>query len=287
MGVVRESGGGWDFAGPADDVPPGAAIIGYRDVGGAGLDLRVAGTTAVTVVIGFGDHEVIVDDATGRRTMDGFVVGLPAEAMRVRSERAACIEIRLSPIQAYPLLGIPPRDLDRGAVALEDVWGEPARRLREQLASTRTWDERFAVTKSFLAQRERPKRTPDPEVLASWHRILTSGGQLRIGALAESLGWSHKRLLTRFESQIGLTPKRAAMLARFRCAVDGLLAGRPAADVATACGYADQAHLCREVSMFADQTPGALTEHYMPTIARYRYRAWGKFIQYRAGSADR
>ncbi len=287
MDLGRESEVGWDFSGSAAAGPLGTAIIGYRDVVGGGLDLRVAGTAAITVLIEFGERGLIVDDAVGRRTLGGFVVGLPVEAMRVRGERAECVEVRLSPIQAYSLLGISPTDLGRGVVALEDLWGRSARRLREQLASTRTWDERFAVTKSFLAQCERPMRTPDPEVLAGWNRILTSGGQVKIGELAESLGWSHKRLWARFESQIGLTPKRAAMLVRFRSAVDGLLAGRPAADVALDCGYTDQAHLCRDVSTFADRTPGALTAHYLPTIARHRYRAWGRFFQYGAGPLAR
>ncbi len=269
----------WDFAGPADAAPPGTAMIGYR---GGGLDLRVAGAPAVTVLIGFGDRELIIDDATGRRALGGFVVGLPLEAMRIRSERTECIEVRLSPLRAYSLLGVPPTDLGRGAVALEDLWGSRARRLRERLAAAGTWDERFAVTTSFLAQCDRVMRSPDPEVLAGWDRILGSRGRVRIGEVAESVGWSRKRLGARFESQIGLTPKRTAMLVRFRHAVDGLLAGRPAADVAADCGYADQAHLCRDVSIFTDHTPGALAGHYRPAIARQRYGAWGKFFQYRA-----
>ncbi|MEV6560284.1 helix-turn-helix domain-containing protein [Nocardia sp. NPDC051756] len=277
----------WDFAGPAVATPLGGAMIGYRDTGGAGVDLRVAGTAAITVLIEFGGRGLVVDDASGRRTLGGFAVGLPVEAMRLRGEQAECIEVRLSPIQAYSLLGIAPTDLGRGAVDLEDLWGARARRLRERLADAQNWDERFAVTKSFLAQCDRPIRVPDPEVLTGWDRILSSGGQVRIGALAETVGWSHKRLLTRFESQIGLAPKRAAMLVRFRSAVDGLLAGRAAADVAADCGYTDQAHLSRDVTIFADRAPGALTAHYLPTIAQHRYRAWGKFFQYRAGAAGR
>ncbi len=281
MDFGREPELGWDFAGPAEAVPRGIAMIGYRDEAGIGLDLRVAGTAAVTVVIGFGDHGLLVDDVHGRRSLDGFVAGLPIEPMRIRSERAECIEVRLSPIQAYSLLGVAPTDLGRGAVALEDLWGPRARQLREQLASARAWDERFALTRSFLAQCDRPMRSPDPEVLTGWHRILAARGQVKIGALAESVGWSNKRLWARFESQIGLTPKRAAMLVRFRHAVDGLLAGRPAGDVAADCGYADQAHLCRDISIFADRTPGVLKTHYLPTIARHRYQAWGKIFQYR------
>ncbi|WP_330185783.1 helix-turn-helix domain-containing protein [Nocardia sp. NBC_01503] len=286
MDLACGSGAGWDFAGVAD-AALGGAMIGYRDLCGSGLGLQVAGTAAITVLIGFGDREVIVDDAVGRRTSGGFVVGLPVEAMCVRSERAECVEVRLSPLRAYSLLGIAPTDLGRGAVGLEELWGSRVQRLRARLAESRSWDDRFALTKSFLTQGERPMRAPDPEVLSGWNRILRSHGQVRIGELAEDVGWSHKRLGARFESQIGLAPKRAAMLVRFRYAVDGLLAGRPAADVAIESGYTDQAHLCRDVSIFADRTPRALSAAYQPAISRYRYRAWGKFFQYRAEPAVR
>ncbi|WP_233434153.1 helix-turn-helix domain-containing protein [Nocardia yamanashiensis] len=269
----------WDFAGPAAGAPPGTTIIGYRDTGAAGVDLRVAGTAAVTVLIEFGGRGLTVDDVAGRRELGGFVAGLPVEPMRIRADRAECVEIRLSPIQAYAFLGVAPKDLGRGALDLDELWGERARRLRERLAAVRSWEERFTVTKSFLAQGDRAPAI-DPEVLAGWNRILGSGGQVRIGELADYVGWSHKRLWSRFESQIGLTPKRAAMLVRFRSAVDGLLAGRRAVDVALDCGYTDQAHLCRDVALFANRSPGVLATHYLPDIARYRYRAWGKFFQY-------
>ncbi|MFD4439608.1 helix-turn-helix domain-containing protein [Nocardia sp. NPDC058519] len=272
-------GVGWDFADPSAAAPSGAAIIGYRDVAGGGLDLRVAATTAVAVVIEFGGRDLIVGEAGGQQSLGGFVVGLPMAATRIRSTRAECVEVRMSPIRAHSLLGIAATDLGRGVVPLEELWGSEVRRLREQLADARTWEERFALTKSFLAQCDRPMRTPDPEVTAAWQRILASGGQVKVGELAESLGWSRKRLWARFESQIGLTPKRAAMLVRFRCAVAGLLAGRPAADVAAVCGYTDQAHLCRDVSIFADRTPGVLHADNLPVIALDRYRAWGTFFQ--------
>ena len=278
--------GAWDFAGPAEAAPAGGAIIGYRDAGGAGLDLRVSGTTAITVLIAFGECTLVVDEADGHRTLDGFAVGLAMAPMRVRSERTACVELRLSPTQAYAL-GIPLTELGRGVVALDDLWGTRAHRLREQLTTAQTWDERFAVTNSFLAQCDISTRAPDAEILVGWNRILASAGRLEIGALAASLGWSRKRLSARFEPQIGLTPKRAAMLVRYRHAVDGLLAGRPAADVAVECGYTDQAHLCRDVGIFADHTPGSLTTNYRPSIARHRYRAWGKSFQYGAGPVGR
>ncbi|QLY34563.1 AraC family transcriptional regulator [Nocardia huaxiensis] len=262
-------------------------MIGYRNVGAPGLELRVAGAAAVTMVIEFGGAGLLVEDAGGRRGLGGFVAGLPLEPARIRGERPACLEVRMSPLRAYSLLGVAPTELGHGVVALDELWGARAGQLRERLAAAASWDERFAVTKAFLAQGDMAARAPDPEVIEGWNRILASRGQVRIGGLAEALGWSHKRLWSRFESQVGLTPKRAAMLVRFRSAVDGLLAGKPAAEVAAECGYTDQAHLCRDVSRFADRTPAALTAHYLPAIAQQRYRAWGRFVQYPAGARGR
>lgn len=67
-----------------------------------------------------------------------------------------------------------------------------------------------------------------------------------------------KRLWSRFRSQIGLTPKRAARLVRFDHAAHLLAAGNAAAQVAAASGYVDQAHLHREVKAFTGVTPTAV-----------------------------
>jgi AraC-like DNA-binding protein len=281
--VNHERTTGWDIARPAGHAPlGGAAAIGYRDRGAAGFDIPVVAIPAVTVVIEFGGNELTVDSTVGRQVFGGFVTGFPRGTMRIRSERVECIEVRLSPLRVHSLLGVAPTELRCAVVDMEDVWGRRALSLRDRLADAETWNERFALTRSFLAQHDEPARTPDPEVVASWDRVVTSRGQVMIGELAESCGWSRKRLWSRFESQIGLTPKRAAMLVRFRHAVERLMAGRPAADVAADCGYTDQSHLSRDVSSFADTTPGALTGEPLTAISKLRYQTWGTFFQYRA-----
>ncbi len=189
------------------------------------------------------------------------------------------MEVRLSPVRAYSVLGVAPGELGRRAVGVEELFGERVGRLREQLAEAGSWDERFALTNVFLGQGDTGWRGPDPEVIEVWERIRASHGQVRIGEVAEEIGWSHKRLWGRFEGQIGLTPKRVAMLVRFRHAVDELLAGGAAAEVAVECGYSDQAHLCRDVAAFAGSTPRGVAANHLPSIARQRYRAWGKFVQ--------
>jgi AraC-like DNA-binding protein len=257
-------------------------MVGFRDCGAAGLDIRVTAMPMVTMVIQFGESDLVIDSNTGRRVSTGFVSRFPSGTMRIRSERAECVEVRLSPALATSLFRVPPADLGYAIVDVEDLWGRRARRLREQLADAATWEERFALTRSFLARGEESAQPPHPEVVASWDRILASRGQVRVDELAESCGWSRKRLWARFESEIGLTPKRAVMLVRFRHAVERLLAGGSIADIAVACGYADQSHLCRDMSSFADLTPGAVADETLSAVAKHRYQTWGTFFQYRA-----
>lgn len=81
---------------------------------------------------------------------------------------------------------------------------------------------------------------------------------VRIEHLAAELGWSRKRLWSRFHSQVGLPPKRAAKLVRFDHAVHSLVAGQDAAGVAADGGYTDQSHLRRDVVAFTGLTPATV-----------------------------
>jgi hypothetical protein len=62
---------------------------------------------------------------------------------------------------------------------------------------------------------------------------------------------------SRFTAQIGITPKRAAMLVRLSPAIEAIMAGTAAADVAARFGYADQSHLTRDLRELAGYTPAA------------------------------
>ncbi|MEV0991734.1 helix-turn-helix domain-containing protein [Streptomyces sp. NPDC049949] len=83
-------------------------------------------------------------------------------------------------------------------------------------------------------------------------------GGVAVERLAAEAGWSRKRLWSRFRSQVGLGPKRAARLVRFDEAAHRLAAGRSPAQVAAEVGYADQSHLHRDVRTFAGVTPAAV-----------------------------
>ncbi|MGW0563547.1 helix-turn-helix transcriptional regulator [Streptomyces sp. NPDC003016] len=255
----RDAENGWEVARPLGGTSlDGVRMAGFRDRIAAGLDMQVLPQPAVIVVIGLGGDPVTVESATGRQPMRSLVASLSPGPARVRGERVECVEVCLSPRAAYALLGVSPRELDGSVTGLEDLWGPHERRLREQLTDATTWQERLALTEGFLTKRAAGAPSMSPEVAAAWDTIVARRGRIRVGDLAASCGWSRKRLRSRFSAQIGLTPKRAAMLVRFDHAARALCAGESAGDVALACGYADQPHLHRDVLAIAGCTPGAL-----------------------------
>jgi AraC-like DNA-binding protein len=173
------------------------------------------------------------------------------------------LELRLAPLGAYRLLGLPMDALTGQLVDLTDVLGTGSRRLADQLRDTPSWRQRFGLLDAYLLRQAQHGPDPSPEVAWAWRRLTATGGTLPIRRLAGEVGWSHKHLITRFKQQIGLPPKTAARLIRFG-AVWRRLATRPPARwdaIAADSGYADQSHLIREFHQFTGATPTAFLAH--------------------------
>ncbi|MEV5705557.1 helix-turn-helix domain-containing protein [Actinoallomurus sp. NPDC052274] len=217
---------------------------------------------AATLVVEFGAGSPIMDHSAGRQQRGSLVAGIGfgvGGATWARGENVECVQVRLSPVIVHAVLGVSPADLEGAVVPLNDLWGREASRIRERLSEVSSWEDRFALTDTLLARRYEARSSLDPEVAWAWRRIVAGHGRIRIDRLAAEVGWSRKRLWSRFHAQIGLPPKRAARLVRFDHAADRLSAGEGAARVAADGGYADQSHLHRDVVAFSGATPSTLT----------------------------
>ena len=124
---------------------------------------------------------------------------------------------------------------------------------------------RFAILDREIAARIAAARAPSPAVLWTWRRLVETRGRVGIGSIVGEVGWSQKHLIAQFREQIGLPPKILARVLRFGHAVQLIRTGRVRlADVATDCGYYDQAHFTRDVREFAGVTPSELVGSLMP-----------------------
>jgi AraC-like DNA-binding protein len=170
----------------------------------------------------------------------------------------SCVDVKLTPLGAYRLLGAPMRELAGTTCALDEVWGANGRRIEEQLHDAPDWTSVFVAIERFLIGRMAVRRSADPTMERAWSRLCETSGQLPVAALAAELGCSRRHLTARFREQVGQPPKAVARLLRFK-RVLRLLDAEPRrwADIAFECGYCDQSHLNRDFRDLAGTTPGA------------------------------
>ena len=233
-------------------------MAGFGARSSALWDIAMVAHPAVTLLLDLSDGDCLVCDAGGRQEGGSVVVGLlPGELRVVGRGVGECLQIRLEPATAAVVLG-GSTELCGSLASLAEVWGRDAERTADRLRAAASWDERFAIAAEVLGGRVEARRPVDPEVAYTWRRTLGSRGRLRVDDLADEVGWSRKRLWSRFRAQLGITPKRAARLVRFDHAAHLLAAGHAPAGVADESGYVDQSHLHREVKAFAGLTPSAV-----------------------------
>lgn len=193
----------------------------------------------------------------GRR-VTSFLAGLHDHAVVTAYEGPqAGVQADLTPLGAAVLLSGLAAEAANRVVDLADLLGSEAGRLEERLALSADWAARFDLLDAVLTARLALARRPAPAVRHALGRILASRGAVPIARLAEEAGWSRKHLTARVRAELGLSPKTLARIARFEHAVARIGEAASLADLAAACGYADQAHLGHEFRALAGTTPGA------------------------------
>ncbi len=202
----------------------------------------------------------------GRRLSDAWIGGLDDRFTIVGvGDTYGAIDLKLTPLGAYRLVGMPLSELTGECVSLDAVFGAAGAQLAESLRERSDWDERFDVVERFLLSRLRGAPSPDPAIGWAWSRLRQTSGRVRIEALANEIGCSRRYLSERFRRQVGLPPKTVARLMRF-ADVRRQLALAPAAwsEIAYRAGYADQAHLNREFRELAGTTPSDFVRRLIP-----------------------
>ena len=262
--------GRWEMVLAAPDArlrPHVRSYWGYDEETVAFSRRRELATAHAVLIVGFGAPIEVSFPRLGERLRaTAFVSGLSdchAIVDSFGSQRG--VQVDLTPLGAFMLLGLPMRELANRAVALENVLGAEGARLPERLHDAHGWRARFAILDRLFVDRFERARPASPDVAWAWRRLLDADGRLRVGELAEELQCSRRHLSARFSEQVGLPPKTLARLLRFGRAAR-LLATEPSslAEIAHECGYYDQAHLNRDFREFAGLTPTELEATLLP-----------------------
>lgn len=204
--------------------------------------------------------------ADGAALPDAWMGGLTDTYTLVSvGETYGSLDLKLTPLGAYSLVGFPLSELAGMTASLQDVFGSAGAELAGRLRELDGWDERFTLVERFLLARLESGPSPDPAMAFAWSRLRETAGQVRVQALAAELGCSRRYLLARFREQTGLAPKTVARLMRFQH-VRGQIQRDPPrwAEIAFAAGYYDQSHLNREFRELAGTTPSEFIARQMP-----------------------
>jgi AraC-like DNA-binding protein len=206
---------------------PDGAVLWTRTVSPAGTAVRVLPDGCMDVI--WADGEL-------------FVAGPDTEAHLVMSAAGTQFAaVRFAPGTAPTLLGIPAEEVRNQHVPLDALWpAADVRRLGERIAEA---PDRAGTLAEALG-------VVPPEPWVHWLVNRLRAGQ-PIAALAGQVAFSERQLHRRSLFLFGYGPKTLARILRLGTALDLARGGTPFGRVAAEAGYADQAHLSREVRSLA------------------------------------
>lgn len=161
--------------------------------------------------------------------------------------------IRFAPGVGPRVLGMPAAELRDVRVRLDALWpaGE-VRRMTERIAAV---PDPAAALESLIIERS-PDPLADPLTMAI-ARALSAGRT--VASVSGAAGLSERQLHRRSLAAFGYGPKTLARVLRLNRALAMARRGTPQASVAAAAGYADQAHLAREVKALTGVPLSALS----------------------------
>ncbi len=177
---------------------------------------------------------------------------------------------RLRPGMAPSLLtGLPLAELQDQAVPLAEFWPGSAADLTGRILASGRIEAQLRRLAAGIGRKLADARPHDPAMLAAIAWLARRPGG-RVEALGRSLGLSPRHFRRRFAAATGYQPKVFQRILRLQrlLALAATPDGRatPAA-LAAAAGYADQAHMSRELRALTNQPPSRLLQRPGSTLA--------------------
>lgn len=171
---------------------------------------------------------------------------------------ATVIGMRFRPGAAAQWLGLPMTEIVGSEVDMLDIWGQRARDISGRLQDARSVREQAGLLQELLVRMAPSVEAPSPDGTAMFDILQNDAGPEAGGVsrLTRRLDVSERTLRRRSRHLFGYGPKTLDRILRFQrfqaLARQGGQAGL--ADMAYATGYADQAHLSREIQSLSGMT---------------------------------
>lgn len=193
---------------------------------------------------------------------DRFLIVGP-DAVAARPDLGAgntILGLRFTPGSASRWLNLPMTELVGREVDMSEIWGNRARVIEERMVAAVWPQERLLLLQRLLldlpAARESPPR--DAALIFSLTEANVTDQRGGIAQIRDRLGVSERSLRRQCHDAFGYGPKRLYRILRLQAFMDLVRRNKALGlgDLAPAAGYADQAHLSREVRELCGMTAG-------------------------------
>ena len=224
---------------------------------------RILPSGTVELVVNLCEDRVTID-STMRRTCvtpySGVVAsGTYSGAFVIDAmQHELMMGVHFRPGGARAAFGVPASELTDSHVDLGAMGRDvAAQELRDRLCGAATHEARFQYLQHALSRLLPSASRIHPVVQFALERFGATGSGASVGDVARAAGLSHRRFLTIFTAEVGLSPKLFCRILRFRHL--HALAQRTGridwAQIAQTCGFFDQSHLANEFRKLSGLTP--------------------------------
>jgi AraC-like DNA-binding protein len=224
---------------------------------------RILPSGTVELVVNLRDDRVTIDrtmqSAVARSFSGAVVSGTYSGAFVIdANQHELMMGVHFRPGGAFDAFGIPASELADAHVDLGSIRGDAAaHELRERLCGAATHKARFQCLQQMLTKQLPSRPRLHPVVQFALERFTPTGLGASVRDVAREAGLSHRRFLTVFTTEVGLSPKRFCRILRFRHlhALAQPTGRIEWAQLAQACGFFDQSHLSNEFRKLSGLTP--------------------------------
>jgi AraC-like DNA-binding protein len=217
---------------------------------------------------GFDKHVAVVPDGCSDIlwSRQGLFIAGPdrTAALPPLQTGETVIGIRFQPGAAAHWLKLSMAEITGETVALSDLWGADSEDLHDRLSGEASPAERLVLMQSVLERRAGGVTAPSHEMRRTFEHLArpNTDGPKTVETLSQTLGYSERTFRRRCVQHFGYGPKTLERILRFQRLLSLLRANRQGAlsILAVDAGYADQAHMCREVQMLSGLSPAEIRQ---------------------------
>ncbi|MGB3468887.1 MAG: AraC family transcriptional regulator, partial [Cyclobacteriaceae bacterium] len=198
-----------------------------------------------------GKSKFIFDNKTGKPVQeckDYWFSGVLKDYITISSEHEEMIVLVFKPGSGFPLIHQSVAPFTNKVVPADQVFGENIRLLLQALKKPTYPEEKFSAIEKWLVEQIIDDDFYTEIIRAAIASIQQSPSQIKISDLKAKSGYSEKQFIQIFKKYVGITPKQIHRIVRFNEILSAVEKEKKISwtQIASECGYFDQAHFIRD-----------------------------------------